>query len=310
MESPHISWRMRRSDSRAFLGVEDVHSIELLDRIEEKRYANIVVWFVYSWMICSWQAIDIIKHGGQTVRLLVKRLAFLRTPNGSVSSTSTLPTTSNGNLANGFPPNHQPGNQYPGSNIYAQGPGATQGMSQPPRSAYGGGGVGSQMSNPANSLAFNNHGSPHLRYGGGDQTDPSRQNYGSGGGGGNTGGIPSYGWCEKPTNSSQSKNMRFTPWIYANCNDIQNWKNCLKKTSLYLHISFLGSMSLWLERWNFLSVNLWIRYVIFTRRSFNDPWFCVLSLATFSVFFALVFFLVQPTWLIRHGYDRLLKVRA
>lgn len=139
------------------------------------------------------QAIDIIKHGGQTVRLLVKRLAFLRTPNGSVSSTSTLPTTSNGNLANGFPPNHQPGNQYPGSNIYAQGPGATQGMSQPPRSAYGGGGVGSQMSNPANSLAFNNHGSPHLRYGGGDQTDPSRQNYGSGGGGGNTGGIPSYG---------------------------------------------------------------------------------------------------------------------
>ena len=34
---------MRRSESRAFLGVEDVHSIELLDRIEEKRYANIVV---------------------------------------------------------------------------------------------------------------------------------------------------------------------------------------------------------------------------------------------------------------------------
>merc|ERR1719431_598730 len=82
------------------------------------------------------QAIDIIKHGGQTVQLLVKRMAFLRTPNGSMSSASTLPTVSTSSLPNGYAPNHQTGNQYSGSNIYGVAPGSDQGMSQAPRSSF------------------------------------------------------------------------------------------------------------------------------------------------------------------------------
>lgn len=142
------------------------------------------------------QAIDIIKHGGQTVRLLIKRNA--RTPNGSVSSTSTLPTVSTSNLVNGYP-----GNQYSAANYLQQqqqqqNPAATQGSSHPSRSIYGGAVGNPPMNEPvyagSASLGYNNHSNSQLRYGVANG-DPARQNYGGagGGGGGNVGGIPSYG---------------------------------------------------------------------------------------------------------------------
>jgi len=132
------------------------------------------------------QAIDIIKHGGQTVRLLVKRYSALRAPHNSGSSSSSLPAATANNQVNGFLPSQHPTNANYGP------PASAQGMGYQPRSVYGGG--GNQTGHPSNTGTYNNHNNPHLRYGG-EKVDPTRNNYNVGGGGGNSGpgGIPSFG---------------------------------------------------------------------------------------------------------------------